>query len=181
MVSKKYPHLQKKVDYYPLKVQPKLDMIEGWARNGMSNKQIALNLGVGESTFQRHLRDYQELKDALRNGREDAEIIVENALFKRACGYNYVEATKERQKVYDEYGDWTGKYEMVSTKRVLKHVQGDVNAQTYWLEHRAPHRWEKNPMPGIDISIVNTGIKSLADLLANPVDEREIGSEEDGD
>ena len=174
-----HPQLQDKQAYWPTQVKPKLEMIAGWARNGLSNPQIALNLGIGKSTFQRYITEHEELAEILRSGREDAEVIVENALFKRACGYNYVEATKERQKVYDENGDWTGKWKMVNTKKVLKHVQGDVGAQTYWLEHRAPSRWEKNPTAGMDVEAINTGIKSLAQLLLNPVKERPIGSEED--
>lgn len=161
---------------YPTKVKPKLEMVTGWARNGLSNGQIALNLGVGESTFDKYIADNDELKDALRLGREDAEVAVENALFKRAVGYKFAEKTWERRKVMDENDEWTGQWEMVLVKKVVKNVVPDVEAQKYWLEHRAPKRWEKNPMPGQDLEKINAAISTLAQLLINPVKPREIDS-----
>lgn len=179
MSRKGYDNLQDKPKYWPTKVKPKLELIEGWARNGLSNEQIALNLGVGESTFYSYMKEYPELVDALRTGREDAEIIVENALFKRACGYNFVEAVQERKRVYDEDGNWTGQYEMVTVKRTRKHVEGDVSAQKYWLEHRAPNRWERNPTPPVDMAAIQAQVQTLATLLSNPVPERQIGCEDE--
>jgi hypothetical protein len=134
-------------DYWTDKVKPKLELITGWARNGLSNEQIALNLGIGITTFAGYRKQHEELEDALRLGREDAEVFVENALFKRATGYRYKEVTKERVKVYDEDGDWTGEYKMVVKKSVTKEVAPDVSAQIYWLEHRAPNRWSKQTGP----------------------------------
>ena len=174
--QKEYENLQLR----PLawdKVKGKLDMVRGWARNGLSDAQIATNLGIGETTIYHLKKDYTELEEALLDGRENAEIIVENAAFKRACGYKYKEVTKERQKVYDKDGKWTGEYEYVVTKSVLKEQAGDVGAQIYWLEHRAPKRWPKQMMPGLDPTDVNRQILGLAELLANPVKIREIGSE----
>lgn len=166
-----------KKDYWKTRVKPKLEMVTGWARNGATDSQIYMNLGIGETTWYRFLNEHEELSEALRLGREDAEVAVENALFKRAVGYRYNEVYRERKKVLDEDGEWTGEWELIVTKKVTKHVQPDVNAQTYWLEHRAPKRWEKNPTPGVDAGIVNEAIQSLAQLLANPVKERAIGSE----
>lgn len=166
-------------DYWTDRVEPKLELIEGWARNGLSNQQIALNLGIGETTFYDFVKQHPELNEVLYKGREDAEIYVENALFKRAVGYSHTETTRERQKVFDEDGKWTGEYKMVLTKKVIKHVVPDVDAQKYWLEHRAPKRWERNPMPGVDANAIVATIANLAQLLKNPVPERSIGCEED--
>lgn len=177
MAREGYPNLKDRPSGWKDKVKPKLDMIMGWARHGATNQQIALNLGIGQSTFDAYLREHEELVDALNAGREDAEIIVENALFKKATGYKAVERTKERRKVLDEDGKWTGEWEMVTTKKAIKHIQPDVNAIQYWLEHRAPHRWEKNPLPGIDQNLISAQLLTLAQLVQNPVREREIGSE----
>jgi hypothetical protein len=149
------------------------------ARNGLSNEQIALNLGIGETTFYTFVHKHEELEEALISAREDAEIIVENALFKRAVGYRYKETTKERIRVLDEDGKWTGQYTMKTTKVVEKEVAPDVGAAQYWLEHRAPKRWERNPMPGLDIQTITEGLKSLAQLIQTPQPERAIGSEDE--
>jgi hypothetical protein len=176
-----HPNLVNKKDYWNDRVKPKLDMVTGWARNGLSNAQIALNLGIGESTFGVFLQKHEELQDALYLGRRDAEIVVENAMFKRAIGYKYNEVTRERCKVFDENGQWTGQWEMRIVKKVTKHVLPDVQAQQYWLEHRAPKRWERHPTPGLDPNAINEGIQSLAKLLKTPLPERQIGCEEDGE
>jgi hypothetical protein len=130
-----------KKDYWTDKVQPKLELVEGWARNGLSNEQISLNLGISGNTFKKFIRNHEELEEVLYRGREDANVLVENALFKRCIGYSYTEVTKERCKVYDEDGKWTGQYEMRVTKKITKHIVPDVTAQKYWLEHRMPDRW----------------------------------------
>lgn len=177
MSREQYPNLCDRPNGWETRVKPKLDMISGWARNGLSNVQIAQNLGISVSAFDKYRREHEELVDALNQGKEDAEVIVENALFKRATGYKYKEITKMRQKVYGEDGDWTGEYKMVVTKKVTKEVPADVGAAQYWLEHRAPKRWEKNPLPGLDAGAINTALQSLALLVSNPVQERAIGSE----
>lgn len=132
----KNPNLQSgsatKQSYYYTKVRPKLDLIEGWARNGLSDKQICTNLGVGNTNFDRYVRDYEDLQEALARGRQDSEVIVENALFKRATGYKYKEYTKELKND-----------ELILTKVVLKESACDVGAAIYWLENRAPKRWAK--------------------------------------
>ena len=161
-------------DYWVHRVQPKLALVSGWARNGATDSQIYQNLGISETTWYRFLKEHEELNDALVEGRRDAEVLVENALFKRACGYKYKEVTKERKKVFDEDGKWTGQFEFVTVKKVLKEVVPDVGAQQYWLEHRATQRWPKQVLPGIDVGAVTMSLQGLASLLANPVPERKV-------
>ena len=108
----------------------------------------------------------------LRGAREDAAMLVENALFKRAIGFQSKETTRERK--FDEE---LGRFKIVTTKVVYKQIAGDVGAQQYWLEHRAPTRWEKTPTIALDIMKINESITNLANLVGNPVVVREIGSE----
>jgi hypothetical protein len=153
-------------NYWRDRVKPKLDMIRGWARKGLSDAQIALNLGIGTTTFGRFKAEYEELQDALREGREDAEVVVENALFKRAIGFKYKEVTKERCRVYDEDGRWNGEYEEVITKKVLKEQAPDVSAQMYWLSQRFPEKWNKNK-----VSKAETFDDGFLDALKGSIDE----------
>ena len=129
---------KKRVEYYAEKVKPKLNLVEGYARAGYSNKQIAANLGIGETTMDRYTKKHPELLEAITYGRQDAEIMVENALFKRAIGYKYKEVWKERVRDVA-----TGEFVFHITKAIQKEMASDVNAAIYWLEHRAPRRWEK--------------------------------------
>lgn len=167
-------------DSYEVRVKPKLDLVVGWCRRGLTNEQIAENLGISEQSFSNYMKRYEEFADAVDKGREEIEIHIENALVKRALGYSYKEVTRERKVVRNpETGE--DEYKLVVTKSVTKHVVPDVGAQQYYLEHRAPKRWERVPQSYLDSNEVNKNIMSIADLLNNPVPERQIGDEEIND
>lgn len=167
-------------DSYEVRVQPKLDLVIGWCRRGLSNEQIAENLGISVQSFDNYMKRYEDFADAVDKGREPLEIHVENALVKRALGYSYKEVTKERKQVTNPETGET-EFKLVTTKTVTKHVVPDVTAQQYYLEHRAPKRWEKVPSAYIDSVQVNADIKSIAELLNNPLPERQIGDEDKGE
>lgn len=125
---------------YQTHVEPKLLLIEAWARDGLTLEDIAKKLGVALSSFCDYKNKFPELSEALKKGQEVADVEVENALFKRAVGYRYDEVTREASKVLDEdTGEW--KVVMVETKRVTKEVQPDVTAQIFWLKNRRPEIW----------------------------------------
>lgn len=114
--------------------------LEAWARDGLTDEQIAHNMGIGTTTFYRWKNDYREIQESLKKGKEVVDIEVENALLKRALGYKYVEVTKER---VTELNPHTGEPEskLVVTKEVVKEVQPDVGAQIFWLKNRKPNMW----------------------------------------
>ena len=65
-----------------------LILIEGWARDGLTNEQIAHNMGVGLSTLKEYRNRYPAIETALKKGKEVADYMVENALFKSAMEGN---------------------------------------------------------------------------------------------
>lgn len=117
-------------------VKPKLIVIEGWARNGLTIEQIAKNLGISKVTLYKYMNEHVELSEHLKKGKEVIDIEVENALLKRALGYKYEEVTKELLK-----NKKTGKEELRVTKVVTKEVQPDTTAQIFWLKNRRPEDW----------------------------------------
>ena len=68
--------------------------IEGWARDGLTDKQIAHNIGVNEATLNRWKSAHAPILQALKRGKEVIDREVENALLKRALGYSYNEVTQ---------------------------------------------------------------------------------------
>jgi len=117
-------------------VKPRLDTIKAWKRKGLTDKEIADNLGVGESTF----RDYKSKKPALRavlkDGKDDAVAQVENALHKRALGYD-VAIESEVVTIEDpEKGTTT------RTKNTIVHVKPDVAAMIFYLKNRKSSEWQ---------------------------------------
>lgn len=107
--------------------------VQGWARDGLSNEQIAHNIGITAKTLCEWQNRFGEFRNALKKGKEVVDREVENALLKRALGYEYDEVTQE--PVEDKE---TGEVQMRVTKRVTKQVAPDVTAQIFWLKNRKP-------------------------------------------
>lgn len=117
-------------------VKDKLTLVEGWARDGLTNEQIADNLGIGKTTFYRMIKEHSELLEHLKKGKEVVDYEVENALLKRALGYKYEEKTYE--SIYNKELDM---YTEKLTKRVTKQVVPDTTALIFWLKNRKPKQW----------------------------------------
>lgn len=136
--------------------QDKLTLLEGWARNGLTDEQIANNIGISRSTLFEWRKNNQDISNALKKGKEVVDIEVENALLKRALGYTYKEVTKEQVK-----NPTTGQYEMMITKEVTKEVQPDTTAQIFWLKNRRKQQWRDK----IEHDVDNTEVTKLDELL----------------
>lgn len=129
-------------------------LIEGWARDGLTDEQIAYNMGINRDTLIEWKKKFSDISDALKKGKEVIDRQVENALLKRALGYSYSETTRERNKD-------TG--EMVTTKIVTKEVVPDVTAQIFWLKNRKPDQWRDKP----ESKEVNGGV-IIVDSIPEP-------------
>ena len=70
------------------KVKDKLVLVEGWARDGLTDEQIANNLGIATSTFYEYKKNYEEFSETLKKGKEVVDYEVENALLKSALSGN---------------------------------------------------------------------------------------------
>ena len=106
--------------------------LEGWARDGLTEGQIAENMGVTRETLRVWKNKYSVISATLTRGKEVVDRQVENALLKRALGYEYTETTRE---YIPEIG------EMHVTKEVTKQVVPDTTAQIFWLKNRKPQDW----------------------------------------
>lgn len=132
--------------------------IEAWARDGLTDEQIAKNIGIGVRTLYEWKKKYLQISQSLKKGKEIVDIKVENSLLKRALGYTVTEITKERQ-----LNPHTGEYELVITKEVTKEIVPDVTAQIFWLKNRCPEKWRDKTETSHTVSIED--LTPLADLL----------------
>ena len=69
-------------------VKEKLILVEGWARDGLTDEQIANNLGISKTTFYKFKDEHIELFELLKKGKEVVDYQVENALLKNALEGN---------------------------------------------------------------------------------------------
>lgn len=61
-----------------------LILLEGWARDGLTDEQIANNMGIATSTLYEWKKKYPEISNTLKKTKEVVDRQVENALFKKA-------------------------------------------------------------------------------------------------
>lgn len=151
---------------YETEIKPKLILVEAWARDGLTDEQIAHNLGIATSTLYDYKNRFEEFSEALKRGKEVVDIEVENSLLKRASGYKYTEVTRELV---------AGK--MRVTKEVVKEVQPDVTAQIFWLKNRKPDQWRDKRVEEItgadggpiqtEINLKHLTIEQIKELLKN--------------
>lgn len=148
--------------YEPWLTEEGLLQLEAWARNGLTDEQIAANMGITRSTLNEWKKKYSDISDTLKRGKDIVDIQVENALLKRALGYTYIETTQEQVDDYDPHtGLKTGSH-MEVTKTVTKEVQPDTTAQIFWLKNRKPDTWRDKRDVGIEGTLNTTN--PFADL-----------------
>jgi hypothetical protein len=111
-----------------------LTRLQAWARDGLTDEQIAHNMGISVATLYRWKDKHSEICDALKKGKEVVDIEVENALFKRATGFEYTETRIEE----------SGKEKKVITMK--KYMPPETAAAFIWLKNRKPQQWrDKQP------------------------------------
>lgn len=120
--------------------------IEGWARDGLTEKQIAERMGVAYSTLRDWKEKYPALSAPIKRGKEIPDRKVENALYERAIGgvRNVKKTFKVKEKYYDDQGRLCEK-EKLQTAIDQVYIPGDTTAQIFWLKNRKPDDWRDKP------------------------------------
>ena len=112
--------------YEKLDIVNKLGLVEGWKRDGLTDEQIARNLGVSKHTLIKWKKNIPDFLDAIKKGKEVSDYELENALHKRAVGYYYEEETV------------TNKVEVVKIK---KYEHANPTSLIFALKNRLPHKY----------------------------------------
>lgn len=65
-----------------------LTLLQGWKRNGLTDEQIAKNIGINVRTLDKWKAKYGRIRQALKIGHGQANYAVEGKLFKKALSGN---------------------------------------------------------------------------------------------
>ena len=146
--------------------EDKLILLEAWARDGLSDEQIADNMGIATSTYYEWKKKYKEFSEALKKNKEIVDIEVENAMHKKALGYNVPirKAFKVKEVLY-ENGKRIKETERIEYADEEMHIPADTTAQIYWLKHRQRDKWgeTKEPTNENEISKVEELLNKLTE------------------
>ena len=125
--------------------------IKGWARDGLTDEQIASKIGIAARTFYEWLYRFPQIKQALKEGKAPVDTDVENTLLKTALGYSYTikEPVKIKvEKMKPGIGRVVEEHVQMIEREI--HVPPNVTAMIYWLKNRRPDRWRDRPMETIN-------------------------------
>lgn len=141
MAKKKKVKVGRKPKYEYWRTEEGLLEIEGWARDGANDIEIASLMGIHSSTLYEWQNKFPEIKEALKVGKSPADRKVEKSLYNNAIGYDYKEeqAVKLRRVYYKD--GMRHEEERVEVVQLRKHKPADVKAQIFWLNNRKSAEW----------------------------------------
>lgn len=178
---------------YESHVQPRLEEIKWWCRDGRTDKEIASLLGVAYRSFMRYKNQFSQLCQALKNNKEYADLKVEDSLNSRANGIFWDEITTqklylitkedkdgiekqvytdslkgvEKTNIVHETIDGKQEYDSISveTNRVTRFVPPSETAGIFWLTNRQPAKFKRNRdnITGTDNGSMDALFKALKD------------------
>ena len=118
-----------RVDRYSSHVEPFLEDVGRWKAQGLTEKQIAENLGISESVLQKYKTAHPELKYILLFGNKKVSKQLYNTILEQANGY-YKKENKTRR---DKNG------EIIYMDEIEKYFPPDYRFILLWLINNDPN------------------------------------------
>lgn len=162
-------YVSKRVSHKDWHSKEQLEKIQGWARDGLTDDQIATNIGCSRSTLNEWKKRYSDISDALKKGKEVVDVEVENALLKKAMGTTTKTIQYKMVKVDDvvlkakrsrymnvyklDHPDKTQEeiliaaalavptYERIPITETIQEIPPDTSAIIFWLKNRLPEKY----------------------------------------
>lgn len=117
--------------------------IKGWARDGLTDKDIAIKkIGIGERTFTDWKRKHEAIVAALKEGRQPVDTEIEDSMVKSAKGFYVYEKKPIKVKTTKKKDGMEMTEEHVEVVEVKRYVEPVVVAQIFWLKNRKPDYWK---------------------------------------
>lgn len=117
--------------------------IKGWARDGLTNKQIAeTKIGITERTFCDWKKKYTSISSALKEGRAPVDTEIEDCMVRSAKGFKVKEKKAFKVKTTKKKDGMEITEEHMEVVEVERFVDPVVVAQIFWLKNRKPDYWK---------------------------------------
>ncbi len=111
--------------------------LKSWARDGLTDEEIAKKMEISPSTFYEWQKKYSEISEAIKKGREPVNTILEDTAFERATQWREVEEVAyERQ-----YNMQSKKMEMVEVRKTKKTIPPDATLLIFLLKARMKEKY----------------------------------------
>lgn len=142
---------------YETVVKPNFSKIIKWLENGATERQVAQNLGVGYSTFEKYKAENLEFQELIKNSRCAVVQQLRGALIKRAVGFEYTETKTVTEeialpKLIQELllencisEEEITKPRLIRTEKMTKQALPDVAALNLALKNYDADNWANDP------------------------------------
>ena len=117
--------------------------IRGWARDGLTIKEIAFKIGVSRSTLNEWIKKFQDISDAIKKDRDVVDRQIEESMFQTAKGYKVTlkKPIKVKKVTFDKAGRKTSEEEHIEYTEEEMYIAPNTTAQIFWLKNRKPAEW----------------------------------------
>ena len=144
-----------------------LALLEGMARDGYTEKEIAQKMKISPGQLQRLRDNDAKIRKALDHGKMTTDYLVEKALLKSALGF-------QRKQVKITSIIRYGKLVETQKEELTEEVAPNVTAAQTWLYNRCPDKWKRDPQKGIlDDIDEDTSIKIEVTRVGSSDDEED--------
>lgn len=142
---------------YDTVIKPRFDEILNWLQDGATEQQVAQNLGIAYSTFNKWKSEETELMEVCKKGRQALVLQLRGALIKKAMGYKYTEikTVSEAIKLPDDMQQFLldngftqkeiAQARLVKTEVAEKEQTPDVAALNLALKNYDKANWANDP------------------------------------
>ena len=127
---------------YESHVQPRLNDIYKWVKDGMTDYSIAESLGIAAYTFIKYKKIYSDLIDTYTRAHMERNCVVVNSVFKKAQGHK---ATLRKQKVLADGS--------VIDFQEEQYIPPDTDAAKFWLTNRDPEAWRDKVDQDVNVNV----------------------------
>jgi transcriptional regulator with XRE-family HTH domain len=153
-------------------------LLKDFARDGLTDEQIADKCGINVGTLYRWKNEHGEICEALKRGKEPYDAEVVDSLHNKTKGYTVKveKAFKLREVYYDEKGHRCEK-ETLETALEDQYIPPDTAAQIFWLCNRRPSAWKNKRESTIDIRKTQEEATDETLALLEEIENEECGEE----
>ena len=156
------------------------------AQQGKTQKEIARAIGISEDTLKEWKKRYPEFSTPIKIGKEHADELVIDSLYKKALGGKITEKKMiqegdERTEVGNDGREFIVR--KVRKEITEKEVPADPTAAIFWLCNRQPDQWRRGGMGAdggqqIDIKVLvqesNQMMEIFKEALRSELDPESI-------
>jgi transposase-like protein len=146
---------------------------------GYTDKELSKFFGVSESTLNKWKIDFSDFSEAIRNGKEKADMEIVSELYNGARDRVVLEQTAIKLKNVSWKDGKKWERETVEIVSIEKVIPGDFRNQQFWLKNRQKNFWRDKIETGITDSEGNDVPMPMTALQFNKMLSKINGNTQD--